>query len=518
MCLTSSDSKDEKARLLNVRVTGITSANASLSVSLNDLILRMPQNVWEAFVQDDEVAPVAFVLDERRRLMAEKLPPEQEMLANELAVNGFHANWDLFNNLIARTTVRYEQDGETQELSYGQASVRLTDPDPKVRKGMFDAMTEALKEQSDLFAHTLNNIAGFRLSLNRQRGWDSFLKEPLDMCRMSEKTLNAMWDTIAANKQPLVQFMERKARLLGLEKLGWTDLNAPLGKTTSKVSFEEAAAFITEQFDKFSPRMSAFARQAFENRWIEAEDRPGKLHGGFCTSFPVSHQTRIFMTFNGTGKDVDTLAHELGHAYHDSVMVGMPALVTDYAMNVAETASTFAEMIVSDAALKRAKEKDERIALLDSNITRTILYLMSVDASFQFEKAFYTRRQQGPLSEEELTAMQVESQRNAYGDALESYFPMLWASRLHYYLTDVPFYNFPYTFGFLFSTGIYARALAEGSAFEAKYVDLLRDTGRMTVEELASKHLGVDLTQSDFWQSAIDQLMVDVEEFLRLTA
>lgn len=518
MCLTSEDAKDEKARLLNARTTEITSGKASLSVALNDIILQIPQDVWNEFLQDEEVRPIGFVLDERRRLMAEKLPPEQEVLANDLAIDGYHAYWDLYNTLISRVTIPYEQDGQETALSLGQAAARLSDPDRAVRQTMFDGIQNAMQEQADLFAHALNHMSGFRLNLYRQRGWDSFLKEPLDMNRMSEQTLNAMWDTISANKAPLVQFLERKAKLLGLDKLEWHDMNAPLGKTSGKVAYEDAAAFIIEQFEKFSPQMAEFARQAFENRWIEAEDRPGKLPGGYCTPFPVSKQTRIFMTYNGTSRDVDTLAHELGHSYHDHVMADMPALVIDYAMNVAETASTFAEVIVSDAALKRAESTEERIALLDSKNMRTVLYLMNVHAAFGFEKAFYTRRQQGPVSVEELSAMMEQEQRDAFCGALGGYYPTLWTSRLHHYLTDIPFYNFPYTFGFLFSTGIYARSLAEGPAFEAKYVELLRDTGRMTVEELAEKHLGVDLTQPEFWQGAIDLLMVDIEEFLRLTA
>jgi oligoendopeptidase F len=214
---------------------------------------------------------------------------------------------------------------------------------------------------------------------------------------------------------------------------------------------------------------------------------------------------------------MSTLAHELGHAYHQHVMNDMPALAQEYAMNVAETASTFAEMIVSDAAVKQASTDEERLALLEDKIQRSVAFFMNIHARFLFETEFYEERQKGLVSVEKLNEMMESAQRRAYKDALGEYHPHFWASKLHFYITSVPFYNFPYTFGYLFSSGLYAAAQREGAAFEDKYIALLRDTGSMTVEELASKHLGVDLTQPDFWQSAVDLAIADVEQFLRMT-
>ena len=198
-------------------------------------------------------------------------------------------------------------------------------------------------------------------------------------------------------------------------------------------------------------------------------------------------------------------------------MDGLPVMAQEYAMNVAETASTFAEMIVSDSAVKEATTKEEKLALLEDKINRSLAFFMNIHARFLFETRFYEQRKQGLLSADELCQLMEEAQKEAFCDALSSYHPHFWASKLHFYMTGVPFYNFPYTFGYLFSTGIYARAMEEGETFAAKYDALLRDTGRMTVEELAKKHLGVDLTQPDFWQSAIDVTLADVKQFMEMT-
>lgn len=223
------------------------------------------------------------------------------------------------------------------------------------------------------------------------------------------------------------------------------------------------------------------------------------------------------MTYSDTYDNVSTLAHELGHAFHTYAMKDVHPLNCHYAMNVAETASTFAETLVADAALELAKDDGEKLALLESKIQNSIALLMNIHARFLFETRFYEERKKGMVSTARLNEMMEAAQKEAYADSLGLYHPHFWGSKLHFYITDVPFYNFPYTFGYLFSLGIYAHAKKEGKEYEQKYISLLKDTGRMTVEELAKKHLGADLTKEEFWQAGVDLCIKDVEEFLSMT-
>jgi pepF/M3 family oligoendopeptidase len=335
---------------------------------------------------------------------------------------------------------------------------------------------------------------------------------------MEKETLNVMWETITQNKPDFVDYMNRKAELLGEERLDMVDIGAPLSENVEEVSYDEAADMIIEQFNSFSPKMAEFTKMAFEDRWIEAESRAGKRPGGFCTTFPLKEQSRIFMTYDGTASNVATLAHELGHAYHQYVMNDLPPMSQRYAMNVAETASTFAEMIVADATVKSAQTDEAKIQLLDDKLNRSIAFFMNIHARFLFETRFYEERKKGLVSVHRLNELMLEAQKEAYCDSLGTYSPHFWASKLHFHITGVPFYNFPYTFGYLFSMGIYAQAAKEGTGFEEKYIALLRDTGRMKVEDLAKKHLNVDLTKPDFWQDAIDLIKEDLKTFMELTA
>lgn len=516
-CLQAQNTNDQKAYNLDAQVTGLSAAFQTALGSFDNLLAQIADSAWEQLLANEQLKALSFVLSERRTRAKEKLSKEEEAMINALGVDGYHSWGQLYDLIVSKIKVSFTENGDEKQLSVGQAFNKFSSSDRSLRSAVFTGWEQAWGEQADLLAKTLNHLSGFRLNVYKKRGWDDVLKEPLGINRMKKDTLETMWAVISDNKQKLVQYLERKAKLLGLEKLSWFDLDAPYGKAESKVSYQEGAEFIEQNFALFGEKMAAFAKMAFKEQWIEAEDRPGKAPGGFCTSFPESAESRIFMTYSGTPSNVSTLAHELGHGFHSFAMKGVPHLNTMYAMNVAETASTFAEMIVADASVKNAKDEEERLALLDDKIQRTVALLMNIHARFLFETSFYEERKQGPVSVERLNQLMLQAQKEAYCEALDEYHPLFWASKLHFFITGVPFYNFPYTFGYLFSLGIYAQALEEGKGYEEKYIALLRDTASMTVEDLAQKHLQVDLTQEDFWQKAVDICLADIDEFLEMT-
>jgi len=516
-CLLAQNTEDKQAYALDAKITSFNATFQTALGSLDNLLTSIDDLVWQQLVSTEPLQELAFVLTESREKAKEKLSKQEEAVISALEVDGYHSWGQLYDLIVSKIKVSFNENGEEKQLSVGQAFNKFSSSDREVRSAVFKNWEKAWGEQADFLAKTLNHLSGFRLNVYNKRGWEDVLKEPLSINRMEKKTLETMWTVISENKQKLVQYLERKANLLGLEKLSWFDLDAPYGKTESKVSYQDGAQFIEQNFALFGEKMAAFAKIAFDEQWIEAEDRPGKAPGGFCTDFPESKQSRIFMTYSGTPSNVSTLAHELGHAFHSYVMRDVPFLNCNYAMNVAETASTFAEMIVADASVKNAKDEEEKLVLLDDKIQRTVALLMNIHARFLFETHLYEERKQGTVSVEKLNELMLEAQKEAYCGALEDYHPLFWASKLHFFITGVPFYNFPYTFGYLFSLGIYAEAIEEGKGYEEKYIALLRDTASMTVEELAQKHLQIDLTKKDFWEKAVRICLDDIDEFLELT-
>ncbi|MBL1224317.1 M3 family oligoendopeptidase [Enterococcus sp. BWR-S5] len=520
--LLSADTSDNTAKVLlgslNDLFPGIQLGDTLLKKKLTEI----SDSEWSLFIEQHALEEIAFRLSELRTEGQRLLSEKEEDIINTLSLNGLIAWSSHYDTIVSTVSISHtEKDGTVVQLSAGQAFNRMTsDPDAAVRQELFDKWEAVWCEKAPLLADTLNHLDGFRLSDYQLHGIDDFLSEPLIYNRMSEKTLQTMWQVITENKQHFINYLTRKAQLFGKEKMDWQDQDAPiiLGDLEEKTfSFDEAAAFILENFEKFSPKMETFAKEAFQKSWIEAEDRLGKRPGGYCTELPETQESRIFMTFGGSINEVATLAHELGHAFHSSVMWDLPTLNRDYAMNVAETASTFAELIVADASLKTAKTKEEKINLLDAKLQNANAMFMNIHARFIFEKSYYQARKEGLLTEEQITELMLSAQKESYQESLNQYHPHFWASKLHFFIDDIPFYNFPYTFGYLFSMGIYAIAQQSNGDFEDKYIDLLRDTASMSSEELAQKHLQVDLTKPDFWQHAVDLVIADINEFLTLT-
>lgn len=516
-CLQAQNTLDSRANELRGMVTTLSSRFSTILTNFDEKLAKIDKEVWNALIEQAELQEIHFVLNERRTNAAEKLPKEQEALINALSIDGYHGWGEMYDTIVSQIKIPFIENGEKKELSVGQTANKFSSSDANVRKQIFEEWEKAWDKQADLLAGTLNHLSGFRLSVYKQRGWEHILKEALTYNRMKQETLDVMWEVITDNKQPFADFLQRKAELLGVEKLSWADLDAPVGEANTVYNYQEGAEFILHHFAAFGDELTAFTKKAFEDSWIEAEDRPGKRPGGFCTSFPKSNQSRIFMTYSGTPSNVSTLAHELGHAFHSYALKDTHPLNRGYAMNVAETASTFAEMIVSDAAVQNAKDEDEKLALLEDKIQRSVALLMNIHARYLFETRFYEERKKGMVSKARLNELMEQAQKEAYLDSLDKYHPTFWGSKLHFFITGVPFYNFPYTFGYLFSLGIYAQAVKEGKGYEKKYMAMLEDTGSMTVEELAEKHLGVDLTKRDFWEEGVKLCIKDVEEFMEMT-
>ena len=513
-CLAAADTGDAVATQLGGRLDAVEARLKAIEVEIDKHLLALSDETWRRLLEQAPLAEVAFFLDRQRAMARHKMDPRRETLAETLAVNGYHAWGRMYDKLAGSLRAAVTEDGQGVELSMGQLVHRLEDPDGAVRADAFRHLEEAWRGVQDLAAMALNSQAGFRQSLYAGRGWQSILWEPLHLNRLLPETLQAMWDAIAAKSAELLPYLEAKARLLKVDRMRWADLIAPVARSDRRFTYAAAADYIVERFAAFGGELGDFARHAFSRRWIEVEDRPGKAAGGFCTDLPLSRQTRIFMTYGGTFGGATTLAHELGHAYHAWLLRERPYFATHYPMALAETASTFCETLIMDAALDAA-DGEQELTLLGNIGDEAVMMLMNLRSRFLFETAFFERRAEGPLTADELSALMVDAQRAAYrgGLAEDGYHPLFWASKLHFYLTSMPFYNFPYVFGYLFSNGLSALARREGPAFAGAYARLLEDTGSMTCEELAQRHLGEDLTGAAFWERAVDRVLEVVPRF-----
>src|SRR6185503_3863776 len=307
------------------------------------------------------------------------------------------------------------------------------------------------------------------------------------------------------------KILKLKAGLMGRATVAWYDLGAPLDLPGHEsLSWDSAKSLVGDSFTRAYPELGDFFKQQIVAKdWVDWEPRAGKRPGGFCTSSMLSKESRIFMTYNDSLGDVLTLAHESGHAYHGLMMRDVRPYGRGYPMTLAETASTFGEQVLMNGLLDDPNVSARQKALiLDIEIGHGAIYLLDIPVRYEFEKAFYEERADGPLSVSRLKELMVDTQRRVLGDVLEGggEDPYLWASKLHFYITGLTFYNFPYTFGYLLSRGLYGMFRTEGAKLLPRYEEFLRFAGSDTAENVVRRTIGQDIERADFWSAAIKSL------------
>ncbi len=420
---------------------------------------------------------------------------EEEALAAELSRSGSSA-WE---RLMASVTSTAEEGGRTLTELRALAS----SPDRATRKSAYESEIHLLETHKAAIAAALNGVKGSVLTLEARRGWDDPIDRSLFSSAITQKTLDSMLDAIVGSLPAFRRYFSVKARLLGLEKLDFFDLFAPIGGNSRTYTYEEACKIVIDSFSSFSPETGAFAAKAIESGWIDAQPRKGKAGGAYDIFFPIPGESRVFCNFDGSYDSVATIAHELGHAYHDSIVRDLPPSLSTYPMTLAETASIFAEMLVFDHVLSHA-EGDEALPIIESFVQSSAQTIVDIYSRYLFEESVFRRRREGEISADELSDLMLDAQEKAYGDGLGIKHRYMWAVKSHYYSADFSFYNYPYAFGQLFALSLYSRRREEG--FPELYRKVLRSTGMMDAADVAAIS-GADITDGDFWRAGLSVIL-----------
>lgn len=456
-----------------------------------------------------------FMLRKAKVDAQHQMSPAEEDLAAELNVTGGSAWGKLHSTLSSQIMVPIEIGGERREEPMTVIRNMAYDDDRELRRRAFEAELAAWEGSAVPMAAALNSIKGEANTVAARRGWDSVLSAALFYNNIDREILDAMMLAARESFPDWRRYFNAKARALGVEKLLWYDLFAPVGNATSSWEYDAGRDFLLQQFKTYSPRLSDFVERAYRENWIDAEPRPGKRGGAFC--MPLRRdESRVLSNYMPTYDGVSTLAHELGHAYHNFNLARRTPLQRDTPMVLAETASIFCETIIRHAALAQA-DPQEQVAILESSIQGSSQVVVDITSRFLFESEVFERRKVRELSVDELNTIMLDTQRQTYGDGLDEnvLHPYMWAVKGHYYSTGRSFYNYPYMFGLLFGLGLYARYQRDPEGFKTGYDDLLSSTGLADVATLAQR-FGIDVRTPDFWRSSLDVVRQDIDEFERL--
>ncbi len=435
-----------------------------------------------------------------------------EEIMSKMGMSGGSAWSDLQSYLTSTVPVSYR--GQTINLS----AVRnlAYDPDPQVRQDAYAAELACYERIQDAVAFALNSIKLETISDCQLRGYESPLSRTLKHSHLERRTLDAMFAAMDEYAPKFWQYLKAKAKALGHENgLPWYDLFAPMGNSSTRFTAESARDYLVTLFSGFDQELSDMVARAFDEAWIDFYPRSGKQGGAFCAGVEHLNQSRILTNFDGTFSDVVTLAHELGHAFHNQCISDHRPLNRDYSMPVAETASTFNECVVMAAAIAGARDKAEQLALIESQLQDATQIICDIYSRYRFETAVFENREEQFMHADTLCDMMLTAQKQSYGDGLdpEKLHPYMWVCKGHYY--GPTFYNFPYAFGGLFARGLYARYEQEGAAFVPKYKALLHTTPIATAEDTA-KVAGIDLTDKAFWRGALQIIADQIDLFCQL--
>ena len=480
---------------------------------------KIAPKLEKVVANNQSAAAHAFILQEAAEQSKYLMSDEEESLASELSLSGGNAFGKLQGTLTSQLSVDFELDGKTEKMPMPALINLRSHPDEGTRRRAYEAENEAWESVKETLAACMNGVKGEANTLNKKRGRKDAIHSSLDAARMDRKTLDAMMTAMKDSFPMFRKYFSAKAKKLGKEKLAWWDIFAPMGKTDKVYSFEEARDFIVENFEKFSPDMAAFARRAFDNNWIDAEQREGKRGGAFCMEVQAVKESRILSNFDGSFDQVSTLAHELGHAYHNecAYQTHKTMLQQITPMTLAETASTMCETIVTEAVLASTQDPQEELAVLEAQIGGASQVVVDIYSRYLFEKEVFERREKSELSADDFNDIMERAQKETYGDGLDERYlqKFMWTWKPHYYSSGLSFYNYPYAFGLLFATGLYAIYKQRGQEFVADYKNLLASTGEDTAARLA-RRFGIDITKRKFWDDSLAIIGQRVDRYCEL--
>lgn len=517
-CLVTIDSYDEQVaqqysriqaqlvRLLQAEKV-ISGWLGSLGSSLDEIISKHPP-----------AAAHAFYLRENADQSRFQMSDAQEDLANQLSLSGLRAWGNLQGTITSQLEIDFEMDGQVEVFPLpALQNIRRYNPDEGIRKRAFDAEIKALEGVREPLAACMNGVAGFNTVLNKARGREDAVHHSMDTARIDRETLSAMLGAMRESYPVFRKYLTKKAHRLGKNSLAWWDVFAPVGKNNRSFSWSEAREFVLDQFNTYSPELAAFAKKSFDNGWIDAEPRPGKRGGAFCIRIPALEEPRVLCNFDGSLDQVSTIAHELGHAYHIECQRGLDYLQYSTPMTLAETASIFCETIIMDAALENTSDPEEELNILETILVGDTQVIVDISSRYLFEEEVYKRRQESELSAQEFCDIITWAQGETYGDGLDENHrhPYMWAWKPHYYRADIAFYNYPYAFGLLFSTGLYALYKQRGEEFVPQLKNLLASTGQASAADLA-KRFDIDIRSGEFWESSLQVIEARINRYLQL--
>jgi oligoendopeptidase F len=464
----------------------------------------------------EEIDKYRHYLEGVRLFQPFTLSEKEEQVINQKDLTGKHAFVNLFDEYTSSFTWQLEIDGETQTLNGEELRNLLRRPEPELRERAKRAYDGRYGENEIIFCNVFNAMVKDHALEMEMRGYDSPITPSHLRNRLAPEIVDTMMQATTAHNYLAQDYFTLKAALLKMPKLRGCDLLAPISDKREHIPFAEGRRLVLEAFDSFSPEIAGFARKMFENKWIDAEVRRAKRGGAYCHGAVPGHHPYVLMSYNDDIDNVYTLAHELGHAVHDFYSGRRQTLFNYHPPLVAaETASVFAEMLLTRKLMREVEDRELRIAILTGVLEDFFATIHTQNYYTLFELEAHRTGATQRLSAAQLCEIWMRHRTEMYGGSVD-FMPeqkWYWAAIPHFIHTR--FYCYAYTFGALLVLSLFRRYEEEGDRFVPRYLRLLEAGGSQTPEDL-TRQMGFDIRQRSFWEGGLAVIKKLLEELRAL--
>lgn len=499
----SADTQDQAAQTLVARVDQFIAIlqNRTLFFSL-----------WWKDLDDDNAARLMseagdyrYWLEEMRHFKPHTLTEPEEKIINIKNVTGVSALGNLYDSITNRYTFKLQVDGEVKELTRGELMVYVRQHDADLRAAAYQELYRVYGEEGPILGQIYQTLVrDWRNEQVDLRRFSSPISARNLMNDIPDPVVNTLLDVCERNASLYQRYFRLKAKWLGMDRLRRYDIYAPVVKSDKRYEYTQAAEMVLGSFHEFEPRLAGLARRVFAENHLDSEVRKGKRGGAFCMSVTPKMTPYVLLNYQGRADDVATMAHELGHAIHTMLAADHSMFTFHASLPLAETASTFGEMMLIDRLLAQEDDESVRRDLLFRQVDDSYATIMRQAYFALFERDAHEMVDQN-ASADELSAAYMENLKRQFGEVVEisDEFRWEWVSIPHIY--QVPFYVYAYAFGQLLVLSLYKQYKVEGESFKPRYVSLLSSGGSEAPERLLSQ-AGIDIRSADFWQGGFDVL------------
>jgi oligoendopeptidase F len=499
---------NEAARTASMKVD---QALAFIDIELSKLLVSNP-----SLITHPTLAEYKHYLERKLERAPHMLSETEERLTIIKDKNGINAWQMLQSDWLSTRTFDMEIEGEKKTLPYGEIIGLYESPNRDLRKRSNETVYEGLGKDEIVWASAIRSVCEDHLLMCELRKYPTAMTQSLIDNDVDQETINSLLNTIKKNVHLYQEYLKLKAKLLGLTKLVNYDIRAPLPYAPeTSYSWQHARNEIVATYKDFDQEIGGWVEDMYHKRHIDGEIRKGKTSGAFCSSWIAGKSAYVLQSFNKRMGDIYTQAHELGHAVHDYLgsRAQKPSNL-EIGSCIAETASIFGELLLTDRLLLKAKTKEEKQAILTNILDEFGMSAFQVSARTFFEQSIYDTIKQGQfLDGETIAKLWITARNTIYGNSVEWLDAMKWewTMKPHYYMANYRFYNYPYVFAQLFVFALYQLYKEQGKNFIPKLKKLLTAGSSKSPRQLASE-LGLDITNETFWEKGIKQ----AEKFLQM--